>query len=53
MKRWITKVVQGESHDSVSKAREDILFFSDMMDYTPIYIYRYYDENESDYALHS
>lgn len=53
MKRWITKVVQGESHDSVSKAREDILFFSDKMGYTPIYIYRYYDENESDYALHS
>ncbi|WP_297076301.1 hypothetical protein [uncultured Enterococcus sp.] len=53
MRRWITTVVQGESHDSVSKAREDVLFFSRKMDYKPLYIYRYYDDNESEYALHS
>lgn len=53
MRKWITKVIQEDSRDSVSKAREDVFVLARAMDYHPIYIYRYEDRNENQYALHS
>ena len=53
MKRWITKVIQEDSRDSVSKAREDVITLGHTMGYETTYIYRYQDANEDHYALHS
>lgn len=51
MNKWITYIVEGQSVDSVSKARGDIAEIAEEIGYKKIYIYRYIDELEDERAL--
>ncbi|WP_430601145.1 hypothetical protein IGJ01_002517 [Enterococcus sp. AZ089] len=53
MNRWVTTIIESNAADSVKKAKVDVFHIANGMDYQPLYIYRYIDENEDDYALMS
>lgn len=53
MNRWVTTIIESNAADSVKKAKVDVYHIANGMDYQPLYIYRYIDENEDDYALMS
>ncbi|MBR8696891.1 hypothetical protein [Enterococcus gallinarum] len=53
MNRWVTTIIESNAADSVKKAKADVCDIAKGMDYQPLYIYRYIDENEDDYALTS
>ncbi|EOH91919.1 sugar transferase [Enterococcus pallens] len=51
MANWLTFIIEGESVDSVSKARHDISLIGDSIGFQRLYIYRYIDVHEDDKAL--
>lgn len=51
LNKWITYIVEGQSVDSVSKARGDVAEIAEAIGYKKLYIYRYYDEQEDEKAL--
>lgn len=48
MNRWVTTIIESNAADSVKKAKVDVFHIANGMDYQPLYIYRYIDENEDD-----
>lgn len=51
LNKWVTYIVEGQSVDSVSKARGDIATVAESIGYNKLYIYRYFDEREDERAL--
>ncbi|MFR3684315.1 MAG: sugar transferase [Enterococcus sp.] len=51
MNKWITSIVEGNSVDSVSKARGDVAEIAKEIGFQKLYIYRYIDEQESEQSL--
>ena len=51
LNKWVTYIVEGQSVDSVSKARGDVATVAESIGYNKLYIYRYFDEREDERAL--
>ena len=51
LNKWVTSIVEGQSVDSVSKARGDVATVAESIGYNKLYIYRYFDEREDERAL--
>lgn len=51
LNKWITCIVEGQSVDSVSKARGDVTEIAEKIGFKKLYIYRYIDDQESDQSL--
>ena len=51
LNKWITYIVEGNSVDSVSKARGDVAEIAEGIGFQKLYIYRYIDEQESSQSL--
>ncbi|ERL64699.1 sugar transferase [Schleiferilactobacillus shenzhenensis] len=53
MRKWISDIIQGESADATSQAKDDITAIGQKNGYEPLHIFRYNSDYESDQAIAS
>lgn len=53
MRKWITDIIQGESADATSQAKDDIAAIGIKNGYAPLHIFHYNSDYETDQAIQS